>query len=329
MSSFSYKPYVTRRAFAAASLAFAGRAVRAQSSGGPGIRSLEGSVLESFPDGSTGRISEFRGADGTMIAAFVRKPKGSGPFPAVMILHGGAPGKEDTYTVGRTRQPGPEFVAEGWALIAIDYRSEDVPLRFPGGAVTFPRLPPIEVNDVLGAIEQVRRLPFVDGSRIAVMGGSHGGNVMSRVISRTNLRGGIICSPAIFDPIELWKALERKVEMVQPIKNKIAECEQKYGGTMDAIARNPEAFGYQSPMTETPKVRCPVLIINGRNDTSSPPSVMEVWAERLRAAGKEVETYMPDNAPHGFYFGIPKPLHPETDEAVGRSVAFIRKHFKA
>ena len=50
---------------------------------------------------------------------------------------------------------------------------------------------------------------------------------------------------------------------------------------------------------------------------------------RLRAAGKEVETYMPDNAPHGFYFGIPKPLHPETDEAVRRSVAFIRKHFKA
>jgi acetyl esterase/lipase len=68
------------------------------------------------------------------------------------------------------------------------------------------------------------------------------------------------------------------------------------------------------------------MIINGRNDKSSPPSVMEVWAEKLRAAGKDVETYMPDDAPHGFYFGIPKP-RPETDEACRRAVAFVRRHF--
>ena len=41
-------------------------------------------------------------------------------------------------------------------------------------------------------------------------------------------------SPATFDPIELWKALEREEEMVPPIKNKIAECEHRYGGTMEA-----------------------------------------------------------------------------------------------
>jgi len=26
-----------------------------------------------------------------------------------------------------------------------------------------------------------------------------------------------------------------------------------------------------------------VMIVNGRNDTSSPPAVMEVWADKLRA----------------------------------------------
>ena len=75
------------------------------------------------------------------------------------------------------------------------------------------------------------------------------------------------------------------------------------------------------------KVRCPVMIINGRNDTSSPPSVMEVWAENLRAAGKQVEIYMPDNARHGFYFASPKALHSQTDESTSRAVAFVRKHF--
>ena len=115
--------------------------------------------------------------------------------------------------------------------------------------------------------------------------------------------------------------------MIQVIKNKIAEGEQRYGAPMAAIAENPAAFSYESPMTEASKVRCAIMIINGRNDTSSPVSVMEAYAGKLRALGKEVDTYFPENAPHGFYFASPKPLHPQTDEAASRAVAFIRKHF--
>jgi acetyl esterase/lipase len=74
-------------------------------------------------------------------------------------------------------------------------------------------------------------------------------------------------------------------------------------------------------------MRRPILIINGRNDTSSPVAVMETYRDRLRAAGKSVDTYFPDNAPHGFYFGNPRPLHPQTDEAIARAVDFIRKSF--
>ena len=152
---------------------------------------------------------------------------------------------------------------------------------------------------------------------------------MSKVLSRADLRGGIICSPAIFDAIELSRALDRGVPMIQHIKNKIAEAEQKYGGTIEQIAAHPEAYGYDSPMMEAARVRCAVMIINGRNDTSSPPSVMDVWAARLRAAGKEVETYMPENAPHAFYFGYSKPPRPEeTAESTRRVVAFLRKHFE-
>jgi len=144
------------------------------------------------------------------------------------------------------------------------------------------------------------------------------------------VRCGIICSPAIFDEIELSRAFDRGVAMIDHIKNKIAEAEQKYGGTIEQIAKHPEAYGYESPMMEAAKVRGAVMIINGRNDTSSPPSVMEVWAEKLRAAGKQVETYMPDNAPHGFYFGSAKAARfEETRESTKRAVAFVRKHFGA
>jgi dipeptidyl aminopeptidase/acylaminoacyl peptidase len=271
---------------------------------------------------------EFRGADGTtMIPAFVRHPKGSGPFPVVVILHGGAKSIEATYEMARSRPPAVDFVKNGWAVMTIDYRSTTVPLRFPGGAIVFPALPPIEINDTLAAIKAVRQIQFIDGTRVAVMGGSHGGYVMSKVISRADVRCGIICSPAIFDLIELSRALAKNVPMIETIKNKIAEGEQKYGAPMEEIARHPEAYGYDSAMNEAANVRGAVMIINGRNDTSSPPTVMDVWAEKLRAAGKEVETYMPADAPHGFYFGNPGVVRPETYEAAKRAVAFVAKHF--
>jgi dipeptidyl aminopeptidase/acylaminoacyl peptidase len=158
------------------------------------------------------------------------------------------------------------------------------------------------------------------------MGGSHGGYVMSRVVSRTDLCGAIICAPAILDLIELSKAMEQNVDMVDVIKNKVAEGEQKYGAPMAVIAKHAAQYGYESPLTEAANVRCPILIINGRNDRASPLGAVEAYIDRLHAAGKEAEGYFPENGPHGFYFGGPKPI-PETEEAARRAVAFLRKHF--
>jgi hypothetical protein len=46
---------------------------------------------------------------------------------------------------------------------------------------------------------------------------------------------------------------------------------------------------------------------------------------QLRAAGKQVTTYEPDNGPHGFYFG--RPELPESKEAAKRAVAFFKEQF--
>ena len=72
-------------------------------------------------------------------------------------------------------------------------------------------------------------------------------------------------------------------------------------------------------------MKCPLLIVSGRNDSSSPLSVVEVYVRKLRAAGKQVDTYLPDNGPHGFYFVHPD--IPETKEAARRAVAFFQKQF--
>src|SRR5206468_5318333 len=114
---------------------------------------------ERLPDGSVGRVTEFEGSGGVKIPAYVRKPAGDGPFPAIVLLHGGRYGKEATYGMGRAvRSPMADFVKEGWALYSIDYRPSDKMLL------------PIEIDDSILAVEAVKKMPFVDPDRVGLLG---------------------------------------------------------------------------------------------------------------------------------------------------------------
>jgi len=85
----------------------------------------EGHQLERLPDGTTGRVMEIPGSDGTPLPAYLRTPGGSPPFAVVVVLHGGPAGIEGTYDLGRsTNAPTANLVAAGWAVLTIDYRPE-------------------------------------------------------------------------------------------------------------------------------------------------------------------------------------------------------------
>ncbi len=277
------------------------------------IRPVEGHPLEPLPDGSRGRIVEFRGSDGTYLPAYLRTPASPPPFALVMMVHGGQAGKESTYGLGRSpNAPTENFVAAGWAVLAIDYRPDPV-------------TPALVQADVTAAIAAARSSPLVDPKRFAVLGGSRGGGVLSRLVSRVEVQCAVLCAPALIDLIEISKAVSRS-ELVEPMLAKIvAGAEKRYGATMAEIEKDPARYGYDSALTEAAQVRCPILVINGRNDKSSPVSVVKTYADRLRAAGKTVETYFPENGLHGFYFGVPG-ITPETGEAARRAVTFMRRY---
>jgi hypothetical protein len=66
------------------------------------------------------------------------------------------------------------------------------------------------------------------------------------------------------------------------------------GAGAEEIEKDPAKFGYSSAMTEAAKVRCPQLIINGRNDDNSPvPVIDRPSAKAIRGQNPEV------TAPHG------------------------------
>jgi dipeptidyl aminopeptidase/acylaminoacyl peptidase len=268
---------------------------------------------EQFPDGSTGQVTEFHGSDGVAIPVYVRKPAGPGPFPVVVVLHGGEHGQEVTYAMGRSTPPSGDFIKAGWAVYAIDYR----PVKSPPPATV--------IEDCIAAVKTVCRLPFIDPDRVGLLGGSRGGGVTSRLLSRIDIKGAVLCAPAGLDLIEIKRAIGRGEPVAGVLKQMVANLEKQRGATAEEIEKDPARYGYTSALTEAAQARCPILIISGRNDTASPASVVDVYVQKLRAAGKRVDAYLPDNGPHGFYFAHPE--IPETKEAALRAVAFFERCF--
>jgi dipeptidyl aminopeptidase/acylaminoacyl peptidase len=270
---------------------------------------------EKLPDGSLGQETTFPAVDGLAIPAYARKPAGNGPFPIVILAHGGRYGKGPTMGMGRSpKGPTADFIKAGWAIYSIDYR--------PAEGIS---LPPIEYDDTVEAVKAVRKLPFVDPKRVGYMGGSHGAQVGARVVSRIELSGAILCAPAAMDLIEDKKAIQRGEKLVQILSKLIGDMEKQYGASAEEIDKDRKKYGYHSPIDDVAQVRCPLLIINGLADDNSPPSIIDIYVKKLRAAGKQVETYEPEKMPHGFYFG--RPEGPEYLESTRRSVEFLKKQF--
>jgi dipeptidyl aminopeptidase/acylaminoacyl peptidase len=270
---------------------------------------------EHFPDGSTGRPDEFHGKDGTAIAAYIRKPAGAGPFPAIVLGHGGRDAKAATEGMGRSsKSPTEDFIEAGWAIYSIDYRhAEKIGIY------------PVEYEDSVEAVKRAKSLPFVDAKRVGYLGGSHGGQVGARLVSRVDLVGAILCAPAAMDLIQDKFAAQRGEPVVGVLKTMWTEMEKQYGATAEEIDKDPKKYGYNSPLTEVAGVRCPILIINGRDDDNSPVSIVDLYVKKLRAAGKQVDAYLPDHGPHGFYFGHPD--IPEYKESTRRALEFFKEKF--
>jgi dipeptidyl aminopeptidase/acylaminoacyl peptidase len=71
----------------------------------------------------------------------------------------------------------------------------------------------------------------------------------------------------------------------------------RFGGTPEEI---PERYAASSPITYAEQVKAPVLIIQGRNDTRTPPRSIEMYEAKMKSLGKDIEVHWFD-AGHGSF----------------------------
>ncbi len=218
--------------------------------------------------------------DGAYVAAAIRKPKGDGPFPAIIIFHGapGGRGMEQLAGWSRGDHGGPvweRFLQEGFVVVVGDYRGGDwntMNVPSSGNSAT-------AVDDGIATIEHVRRLPYVDASRISLYGVSLGGNLVAFLVSKVpTIHAAILGAPA-----PIWFL---GVQMPPG------------GGRPDLSAPKIDAAVAAANIAP---IRTPVLILVGAVDGLLP--LATVLHDEMAGAGKAVRMDVYEHGYHDFVLG--------------------------
>ncbi len=218
--------------------------------------------------------------DGVYIAAAVRKPKGDGPFPALIMFHGAPGGRGMEQLVGWSRgdHGGPvweRFLQEGYVVVVADYRGgpwEQMNRPSSTGLVT-------AIDDGITVVDYVQRLPYVKRNEVSVYGVSLGGNLAMYLASRVpTLRAVVAGAPA-----PIWFL----------------------GYKFNPDGSRPD-FSQQKPDASLAKeniapIRMPVLIIVGTEDRLLPLGT--VLHDELAKQDKAVRLEIFEHGYHDFVLG--------------------------
>ncbi|MGA2182078.1 MAG: dienelactone hydrolase family protein [Bryobacteraceae bacterium] len=242
--------------------------------------------------------------DGLYIAAAIRKPKGDGLYPAIVMFHGAPGGRGMAQLVGWSRgdHGGPvweRFLQEGYVVVVADYRGGDMNLMSApsaNGMVT-------AIDDGLAVIDYVKALPYVDPGRLNLYGVSLGGNLVMQLVSRMTVNSAIVGAPAA-----IW-FLGMKFP---PGPHAAPDAE---------ISRK-----------NIEPIHTPILILQGAADGLLPVATM--LHDALAAAGKSVRMEVYENGYHDFCLGPQGQKRPDLPhgeilmdaalDALEKSVLFVK-----
>ncbi|HEV3496244.1 MAG TPA: prolyl oligopeptidase family serine peptidase, partial [Actinomycetes bacterium] len=253
----------------------------------PTVRTVGGDEVlappgERAPAGRPYRSWAFANPVGQRIHGFVASPPGDGPHPVVMLVHGGP-----TWAYSDTFMADVQaFVDHGLAVAMVNYRgSTGYGTAFRDSLIGNPGFP--EVEDVVSGLDALVAEGVADPARAAISGGSWGGYItlLALGLHPERWRGAAAAVPvadyvtAFADEAPSLQAFDRTL----------------FGGTPDEV---PDLYRERSPLTYVDRVRAPVLVIAGDNDSRCPIRQVLNYVEALRQRGGEVELYRFD-AGHG------------------------------
>lgn len=245
------------------------------------------------PLGHEWKSVSFPSSDGQIIQGWLGVPDGDGPFPTVIETHGGP-----TAVQGNNFSPSAQaWLDHGFAYFTINYR----------GSTTFGREfeqkiwgqpGHWEIEDLTAARHWLVKQNIAQADSILLTGWSYGGYLTLLGLGKApELWAGGMAGVAIAD----WAlSYEDSAETMRGWQVSL------FGGTPE---EKPEQYRLSSPITYAEKVKAPVLIVQGRNDTRTPARPVEVYEAKMKSLGKAIEVYWYDTGHAGSFTSVEEGIH--------------------
>ena len=218
--------------------------------------------------------------DGREISGYVTVPKGEGPFPLVVMPHGGPFVSE---TVDRFDEWSQMLANNGYMVLQPQYRGsqkyglEFYKSAFIEGSEAGRAMQDDKDDGALYLVKQGR----VDPDRIAMFGWSYGGYAALIAASREDqIYQCVIAGAAVTDP-------DMQMDYYRYRIRGSAKIEQLTTWD-DAV----------SPMKEVDKINVPMLIVHGDNDQRVPPEHFDKYINALDRAGVDYKKLILEDADH-------------------------------
>lgn len=206
--------------------------------------------------------------DGHPVHGWVLTPRGAGPHPVLLVIHGGPFAQ---YTVGFFDEA-QVYADAGYAVVMCNPRGSAGYGEDHGRAVRH-AMGTVDMSDVLDYLDgAIAANPSFDGSRVGIMGGSYGGYLTAWTIAHDHRFAGAIVERGFLDP-------------------------EGFVGTSDIgsffgdeyVGTDAAAITRQSPQAVVGQVRTPTFVVHSADDLRCPLPQGERYYAALTRAGVETE----------------------------------------
>jgi acetyl esterase/lipase len=264
------------------------------------------------------RDFEYQRIAGKPWLARIYRPKGNGPFPTVVDVHGGAWHNGD-----RTNNAGIDqaLAAKGILVAALDFRQP------PEAGY------PASICDINLAVRWLKAhaSQFNGTSTVGAFGNSSGGHqvvlnaLRPRHASYSALPllnysdvdaslGYVISAWPVIDPLYRFR-YAKELNRQEHIKAHI-----DYWGTEEAMAEgSPQTIVEHDEQVDLP----PILMLLKANDRNHPLEMQERFIASYRKRGGQIEVHTFEGLPE--HRMVPSPAQPETMRVMETITAFIRR----
>jgi acetyl esterase len=266
------------------------------------------------------------------LLARLYRPQGTGPFPIVVELHGGAWCRSDRLADAVIHEP---LARSGVIVAALDWRQPPVAPY------------PASFQDIHYGIRWLKARATELGSRpdlVGSMGNSSGGHqAMLLAIRPFDPRYGALPQPAgvpaidatvrcvvltspVIDPLGRYhyaKDLKAKGQPYPALVDEVLPCHDAYWQTEAAMAEGGPTLALErGERVQLP----PVLYVQGSEDLAHPRPHLERFVAAYRAAGGVVDLELFDGEGQGFI--MRKAGSPASNRAIELIVEFVHKQLR-